>query len=62
MKSAFLVATFLPGGWLVIVALGLMFCIPVLCSIFKKGDIRVQFIRGKTSFELEAKERHAERK
>ena len=40
---------------------GLMFLVPVLCSIYKKGDIRVHFSRGKMSFELEAKERDSER-
>lgn len=62
MKSLFLVAAFLPGGFLIFVALGLMFCIPVLYALFKKGDVRVQFARGKTRFELVARERSSERK
>jgi hypothetical protein len=62
MKSAVLVATFLPGGFLILLGLGLMFCVPVLYALFKKGDVRVQFARGKTRFELVAKERSSERR
>ena len=61
MKSAILVATFLPGGFLIIVVFGLMFCIPVLYALWKKGDVRVQFARGKTRFALVAKERNPNR-
>ena len=61
MKSAILVATFLPGGFLIIAVLGLMFAVPVLYALWKKGDVRVQFARGKTSFQLVAKERNRNR-
>jgi hypothetical protein len=56
MKSLLFIAAFFPGGLFFLIALGLMFCVPVLYAMHKKGDVRVLFSRGKTSFELVAKE------
>ena len=58
MKSAILVATFLPGGFFLIAVIGLMFCAPVLYALWRGGDVRVQFARGKTSFKLVARDRN----
>ena len=58
MKRLILAAAFLPGGFYLLVVLGLMFCTPVLYALSKKGDVKVRFSRGKTNFELEAKEKN----
>jgi hypothetical protein len=56
------VFSFLHSGVFIVLVIGMMFLAPVLCSIYKKGDIRVHFSRGKTNFELNAKERVSDRR
>jgi hypothetical protein len=56
MNRLFLAASFVPGGLLTLAAIVSMFCLVVLCAIYKKGDVKVHVVRGKTSFELDAKE------
>jgi hypothetical protein len=55
--TARMVASFMPGGLALLVAIVLAFSAIVLYALNKKGDVRVHFSRGKTSFELDAKER-----
>jgi hypothetical protein len=57
MNFLFLAASFVPGGLLTIVIVLAMVCAVVLCAIYQKGDVKVHVVRGKTSFELDAKER-----
>ena len=45
-----------PGGALVFILIVLMAWAAVMYALFRKGDVRVHIARGKTSFELDAKE------
>jgi hypothetical protein len=46
-----------PGGLVTLFGIVLMLCVIVMYALYRKGDVRVHFSRGKTSFELDAKER-----
>jgi hypothetical protein len=61
MNILFLATSFLPGGFVTLIVIVSMFCAVVLYAMNKKGDVKVHVIRGKTSFELEAKERSSRR-
>jgi hypothetical protein len=57
MNILFFAASFLPGGLMTLLVIVMMFCAVVVYAINKKGDVKVHVVRGKTSFELDAKER-----
>jgi hypothetical protein len=56
MNILILAASFLPGGLVTLLVIVSMFCAVVIYAINKKGDVKVHVVRGKTSFELDAKE------
>jgi hypothetical protein len=52
-----ILSSYLPGGLIMMIVIVLMLCLLALYALYSKGDVRVHFSRGKTSFELDAKER-----
>jgi hypothetical protein len=56
MNSLFAAGSLFPGGLVTLVVIVSMLCVVVLCAIYRKGDVKVHVVRGKTSFELDAKE------
>jgi hypothetical protein len=50
-----------PGGLMALVLIGLMVWAAVIYALHSKGDVRVHISRGKTSFELDAKEASGKR-
>lgn len=53
---------FLPGGLATIVVLAVLLSATVLYALYSKGDVEVQFSRGKTCFKLNTKERNLPRR
>jgi hypothetical protein len=51
------VVSFVPAGLTLVVAVVAAFSVIVLYALYKKGDVHVHLSRGKTGFELDAKER-----
>ncbi len=49
--------SFIPGGLVTLLIVVAMVCGLIFYALYRKGDVRVLFSRGKTMFELEAKER-----
>jgi len=52
---------FLPGGFVIVILVALLVSGLVAYALRTKGDVHVLFSRGKTIFQLEAKERGSKR-
>jgi hypothetical protein len=55
--TALSVSSFVPGGLITVAILACMVCGIVIFALHRKGDVRFVFLRGKTMFALEAKEK-----
>ena len=59
--TAVSILSLLPGGLVTLILIALMLWAVVVYALRTKGDVRVLLTRGKTTFELEAKERNSKR-